>query len=64
MTLFEAIKVAHKGRDKRLDVRQIFNNTYMWDCNADRNYQDYKKARWTISQYPTIEKLLLFFNMV
>lgn len=58
MTLFEAIKTAHEGKDKPLAVRNLGRNKYFYDPSVDVGYMQYKKAMDMLHKYPYLTKIM------
>lgn len=59
--LIRAIRMAHKVKDKPMHCKSPIFGNYIFDTEA---WSVYKKARDTISQYPRIEKILVWWRWI
>jgi len=57
--LFRAINTCRRLKDQPLDVRQVgYSDGYEYCPQLDKSQVAYDMARWTIKQYPLIERLI------
>lgn len=57
MNIAEAIKIAHEGRTKRLDVKST-GYGFVWTPEADQGWIDYQKAMDVLGKHPKLQRIL------
>ena len=63
MRLLGAIKLAHRLRNKKLNVKHR-GRYATWNACEDEGWQDYNRTRRLISRHKVIERVLVWLGLV